>query len=286
MEKGLTFLPCELIDDNGKKLKGLVQKYAVEWNLGYEFLTWVDESCFFANTLVDRIVAGYPYSDSEKLHNELGYCDELLDTSELFFFWAIEGPPELREKLPFDKAGLNVIFSDDITPYRLRKVRLLNGAHSCIAPVALLCGVATVGGAVSDEMLRRLIKCALFNEIIPSLDLNKNVLESFANSVIERFSNPFINHELQSIMLNCVSKIEARLLPIIADYTQIYGRFPPILIFAISAYVEFYKKEISKVNEIFSLLSVELENAVCEAHCAIGANGIESEILRLINDKN
>jgi len=307
--KGIIFLPCELIDDNGTKLRELVIKYAKEWNLSAEFLKWIDESCVFANTLVDKIVSGYPSEEADRICEELGFRDELLDACELFYFWAIEGPSILKDELPFNKAGLNVIFSDDISPYRLRKVRILNGAHTCLAPAALLCGLTTVGEAVSDNVFRKYIETAIFKEIIPALDINKNVLESFAKSILERFSNPFIRHELQGITLNSVSKFKTRVLPTILDYQKKFGVLPPVLTFSFAALIAFYKsggrfkimdeeKNIAflrdnKIDVIFKNWSawdadlkenIQLYSAVENAFNAIRENGIKSEVMRLINE--
>ncbi|MCL2018776.1 MAG: tagaturonate reductase [Oscillospiraceae bacterium] len=240
-DKGLIFLPCELIDDNGTKLKELIKKYAEEWETEETFTRWIDESCVFANTLVDRIVAGYPEAEAEYLCRTLGYKDELLDTCELFYFWAIEAPISVKEELPFTEAGLNVVFSEDITPYRLRKVRLLNGAHTCLAPAALLYGYTTVGEAVNDEMFKKYLEKLLFDEVIPTLDINRNVLDGFSRAVIERFSNPYVRHELLGITLNCVSKYKTRVLPTIFEYQKRFGRLPPVLTFSFAALIAFYK---------------------------------------------
>ncbi|MCL1824104.1 MAG: tagaturonate reductase, partial [Oscillospiraceae bacterium] len=307
--KGLIFLPCELIDNNGTNLKLLVQRYANEWDLGEEFLQWVNNACVFTNTLVDRIVAGYPQTEAEKINEELGYRDELLDACELFYFWAIECPPWLRAELPLDKTGLNIVFSDDIAPYRLRKVRMLNGAHTCLAPAALLSGLTTVGEAANDPDFRKYIENALFKEIIPTLDTNRNVLDGFARSVLERFSNPYIWHELHGITLNSVSKFKARVLPTITEYRKRFGKLPPILTFSFAAMIAFYKnggrfKIIDDEKNIAFLrdntLDIIFKNtgawetdmaadsefcaAVEEAFRRIRAGGIKQEVTRLAND--
>ena len=308
--KGLIFLPCELIDDNGTKLKELVQKYANEWNLCVEFTRWINESCVFANTLVDRIVAGYPSDEADKVFRQLAYRDELLDTCELFYFWAIEGTIQIKEELPFDKAGLNVVFSENIAPYRLRKVRLLNGAHTCLAPAALMCGYKTVGEAVGDESFKKYLEKALYSEIVPTLDINRNVLEGFAKAVIERFSNPYIKHELLGITLNCVSKFKVRVLPTILEYQKRFGKIPPILTFSFAALIAFYKnggrfpltddernitflrdnkldiifKNISGAWEVNLAENSELFASIEESFNIIKKHGVKPLIERLIND--
>lgn len=306
--KGLVLLPCELIDANGTKLKELVHKLAKEWALGEDFLQWVDNSNVFANTLVDRIVAGYPGEEAEKIYNGLGYRDELLNACELFYFWAIEAPPFLKEELPLEEAGLNVVFSDNIAPHRLKKVRLLNGAHTCMAPAALLCGYHTVGETVSDSTFKNYLNKALFNEIIPALDIYKNILEGFANSITERFSNPFINHELIGITHNCVPKFKTRVLPTLLEYQKRFGKLPPILTFSFAAMIAFYKSgerfNISDDERNIALLrnngieiilcslaaewgvtlNHELIDAVRDMHDEIKKHGVKPIIERLAND--
>ena len=237
--KGLVFIPCELIDYNGTTLKKIVLRYAEEWNLGEAFIAWINEACVFTNTLVDRIVTGYPRDEAAQLEAELGYTDKLLDTGEIFHFWVIEGPSWLREELPFDKLGLNVVFTDDATPYKLRKVRILNGAHTCFVPAAYLCGHNTVGESVADPMFKAYLEKALFDEVIPTLDLEYDNLKSFADAVFDRFANPFIKHLLLSISLNSVSKWKARVLPSVLEYAKRKNALPPVLTFSFATMLAF-----------------------------------------------
>ena len=239
--KGLVFLPCELIDDNGGKLKRMVTRYAREWGLDEGFLKWVDSANVFTNTLVDRITPGYPHGEAASLCGELGYRDGLLDTCELFHFWAIEGPGWLEKELPFAKAGLNVVFTGDASEYKRRKVRLLNGAHTCSALAAFLCGIDTVGEMMADADFSRYLRAALYDEIIPTLGLERDVLNSYADSVLERFANPYINHYLLSITLNSVPKFKVRVLPSILEYMRRSGAPPQILTFSLAALIAFYK---------------------------------------------
>jgi tagaturonate reductase len=308
--KGLIFLPCELIENNGTRLKELVHKYANEWSLGDGFLHWLDKACIFANTLVDRIVAGYPYMEADKICAGLGYRDELLNASELFYFWAIEAPLIIKKELPLDKSGLNVVFSENIAPYQLRKVRLLNGVHTCLAPAALLSGYKTVGEAAGNSSFKKYLEKALFEEIMPTFDMNRNVLDSFAKSVIERFSNPFIRHELLGITLNCTSKFKTRVLPSILEYQRRFGKLPPILTFSLAAMIAFYKNggrfpladdekstaflRDNKIDVILMNISgawgvdlsenVQLLTAVEELFGFIKKHGIKLLVERLIND--
>ena len=206
---GFIFLPCELIDKNGATLKSIILKYADDWNLPSEFKTWVEQKNIFCNTLVDRIVTGYP--KDEKI--DLGYEDNMLNTSEIFHLWVIEGPKDILKELPLDKTGLNIIVTDNLEMYRTRKVRILNGAHTSMIPYAMLEGIETVKDCMEDENMSQFVKKCVFDEIIPTLDLPKEELIDYANNVFERFNNPYIRHLCASISLNSVSKFKVRVLP-------------------------------------------------------------------------
>lgn len=238
---GFVFLPCELIDKNGAALKSLILRYAKEWSLGDDFSAWVEKENIFCNTLVDRIVTGYP--KDEKL--ELSFEDNMVDTCELFHLWVIEGPQEILKELPFDKTGLNIIVTDDLEKYRTRKVRILNGAHTSMIPYALLSGVETVGECMKNEEISSFVKSAVMDEIIPTLDLPKEELVSYANDVFERFENPFIKHYCSSIALNSVSKFKVRVLPSILEYNRRFGKLPEKLLFSFAKLIEFYKTDMT-----------------------------------------
>ena len=242
--RGLVFLPCELIDRNGDNLRAIVLRLAEEWNLGSDFAAWVREENVFANTLVDRVVTGYPRDEIEAITASLGYRDELLDTGELFHLWVIEGPAALAEELPFTKAGLNVVWTNDMTPYRTRKVRILNGAHTGSVPAAFLCGLDTVGEMMDDPVMGKFVRQLIFEEIIPSMakaGLAKEMLVEFAAAVVERFRNPYIRHYLSSIMLNSASKFKTRCLPSLVEYQALYGRLPERLVFSLAALTAVYR---------------------------------------------
>lgn len=234
---GFIFLPCELIENNGDTLKECILKYADSWNLGAEFKTWVNDSNIFCNTLVDRIVTGYPRD--EKI--DVGYEDNMLDTSELFHLWVIEGTKELFDEIPFEKSGLNIIRTNDLAKYRTRKVRILNGAHTSMIPYALLEGIETVRDCMNDEKMSAFVKKCVFDEIIPTLDLPESELADYANSVFERFNNPYIRHMCSSIALNSVSKFRVRVLPSIKEYIKRFGKTPHNLVFSLKKLIEFYK---------------------------------------------
>jgi tagaturonate reductase len=239
--KGMIIIPCELIDRNGEKLKAAILKFAELWNLEDKFVTWINEANTFCCTLVDRIVPGYPRDNIEEIHKELGYEDSLVDVGEQFHLWVIEGPQWIANELPFEKAGLNIKLVDDVTPYRTRKVRILNGAHTALVPVAYLYGLDTVGNSVEDEVIGKFLRGVIYDEIIPTLDLPEDELKNFANAVLERFMNPFVNHYLMSIALNSMSKFETRDLPSLLEFAKRKGELPKKLVFSLAALIEFYK---------------------------------------------
>lgn len=234
---GFIFMPCELIDKNGETLRSIILKYADDWNLGDEFKSWVENKNVFCNTLVDRIVTGYPRD--EKI--DLGYEDNMLNTSELFHLWVIEGPKDILSEIPFDKTGLNIIVTDDLEMYRTRKVRILNGAHTAMIPYAMLEGIETVKDCMEDENMFAFVNKCVFEEIIPTLDLPESELVDYANNVFERFNNPFIKHLCSSISLNSVSKFKVRVLPSLLEYINRKGEMPKNLIFSLAKLIEFYK---------------------------------------------
>ncbi len=234
---GFVFLPCELIDKNGERLKECILKYADLWDLGADFKGWIEKENIFCSTLVDRINTGYPRD--EKI--DLGYEDKMLNTSEYFHLWVISGYEGLFNELPFDKCGLNVILTNELERYRTRKVRILNGSHTSVIPYALLCGVETVGECLKNETVSaHLKKCQ--EEIVASLDMDKSEALEYANSVMERFANPYIKHMCQSIALNSVSKFKVRVLPSILEYEKKFGVAPSQLLFSFAKLIEFYKK--------------------------------------------
>lgn len=239
--KGLIIIPCELIDRNGDNLKNCVLKYAKAWSLGAEFEAWIENSCPFMNTLVDRIVPGYPRDEIEALTAEQGYKDNIVDTGEIFHFWVIEGDKKYAEEIPFHKAGLNVLWTDNMEPYRTRKVRILNGAHTMTVLAAHLAGLETVGDCMNDEDISNFMKKGIFEEIIPTFDLPEEEKLMFAEAVLERFANPFIKHLLLSISLNSVSKFKVRVLPSVKEYIARLNKLPTRTTFALSALIRFYK---------------------------------------------
>lgn len=237
---GFIFLPCELIDRNGDNLKKCILKYADLWELGDDFKNWIERENVFTNTLVDRINTGFPRGEDLGL----GYEDNMLNTSEFFHLWVIETDYDLESEIPFASAGLNVIVTKDkLEMYRTRKVRILNGAHTSLVPYAMLEGFDTVKSCIDDERMCAHLRRCVFDEIIPTLDLPRDELLAYANSVVERFGNPYIKHYLSAISLNSVSKFKVRVLPSILEYIKRYDKMPETLIFAFAKLIEFYKTD-------------------------------------------
>lgn len=244
-KKGLIFLPCELIEKNGETLKRIILKYADIWGLGTDFCNWIETDNIFCNTLVDRIVTGYPRD--EKF--DLPFEDNMVDTCELFHLWVIEGPSSIINEIPFDKCGLNIIVTDNLDNYRTRKVRILNGAHTAMIPYALLSGVETVGDCMNNAAISEFIKETVFKEIIPTLDLSDDELKSYANDVFERFENPYIKHLCSSIALNSVSKFKVRVLPSILEYIKRFNKMPERLLFSFAKLIDFYRTDMTNDAE-------------------------------------
>ncbi len=242
-DKGLILLPCELIEKNGEILKQIIHQYIAFWNLPNAFAEWINHCTVFCNTLVDRIVPGFPKDKINEIQQHTGYEDNLVVTAEPFHLFVIEAPDIVRDAFPAHKIGLNVKFVNDLTPYRTSKVRILNGAHTALVHVAYLRGLRTVRESIDDKVVGEFIREAINNEIIPTLDLPKEELRQFALDVMERFQNPFIRHELMSIALNSISKYKVRVLPSVLKYIEIKKQLPEKLIFSLASIILFYKGE-------------------------------------------
>lgn len=254
---GFVFLPCELIDRNGEALKDAVLKYAKLWNTDSSFSDWIENENIFCRTLVDRINTGYPRG--EELN--LGYTDNMVNTSEYFHLWVIEGYSDLFSEIPFDKCGLNVVLTDNLKTYRTRKVRILNGAHTSFVPYALLEGFDTVKSCIDDEKMNAFIKKCIYEEIIPTLDLPRDELTEYADNVLTRFANPYIKHYLSSIALNSVSKFKVRVLPSISEYVKRFKKAPEALTFSFAKLIDFYRTDMTNddkdVTEFMKSASTE-----------------------------
>jgi len=240
--KGLLVFPCELVEKNGELLRRILLDLSKQWYPGDDdFLRWVGGANCYFNTLVDRIVSGYPADEAKGIFGELGYEDPLLDIGEIFHFMAIEGPRHHEEEFPLLRAGFNVVWQDDIAPYAKRKVRILNGAHTMMAMPAHLHGLATIKACMDDPLMMAYLHKGVFEEIVPTLDLPEDELMDYARTTLERFMNPYLKHSVLSISLNSVSKWRVRILPTVIDYLNRKGRLPECLTCSLCALVLFYR---------------------------------------------
>lgn len=239
-DKGLTMLPTELNDNNGQLLQQCVLQYAKHWQLDEKFISWLTKSCLFVDTLVDRIVTGYPKDTIDALQQDLGYEDDLLVQAEPFSLWVI-GNPAIADRLPLGSSKFHVEFTDHIQAFKEQKVRILNGAHTSMVLGAYLAGLDYVGQCMADPIIRRQLDQTVFGEIVPTVHLPKEKAEAFAKAVYERFENPFVKHALLAISLNSISKWTARVLPTFKDSVAATGKLPKWLTYSFAALLAFYR---------------------------------------------
>ena len=241
-ESGLFILPCELIDYNGKTLKEVLVKLAKTCGFDDAFLNWLTTANKFYNTLVDRIVPGYPRQNEKECQEELGYIDNSMVVGEIFHLWCVDGDDikALAKAFPAPEAGLNVLYVDSIVPYKQRKVKILNGSHTCLVPVAYLAGIDTVRETIEDPQLGKFVREFIFDEVIPTIDIPEDQMIAYSNSVLERYENPFVRHELMSIALNSVTKYKTRNLPTVLQNLE-KGKFPKHALFSLAALIAFYR---------------------------------------------
>lgn len=242
MTKGFILMPCELIDYNGEELRKMVLKYADLWNLGEDFKNWLINGNIWCSTLVDRIVTGYPRGEKEELTKELGYEDNFITTGEYFYLFVIQGPKDiLTRELKLEGLNLNILIVDDLKPYKMRKVGILNGAHTAMVPVSYLYGIDTVREAMENDDIRNFIELAIDEEIIPALDTDEKELKEFKDAVINRFKNPYVKHMLMDISLNSMAKYKSRILPQVLETYKRTEKLPKRLLFSLAALIRFYK---------------------------------------------
>lgn len=239
-DKGMIIIPCELIKQNGDHLKACILKHAADWKLEPDFIAWLQEANHFCNTLVDRIVPGYPKDEIDAVIKRIGYEDAVVVATEPFHLWVIQADAVVRKELPLEEAGLNVVWTDDIRPYRTLKVRILNGSHTLFTIPAFLAGKQTVRESVEDPVIGKFFEQGLFGEILPVLDFPEKEKREFAEAILERFKNPFIKHYLSSITLNSVSKFKVRVLPSLLESAAATGRIPKAMAFSLAALIRFF----------------------------------------------
>ncbi|WP_276911245.1 tagaturonate reductase [Dubosiella newyorkensis] len=285
---GFIILACELIDNNGKELEKFVLQHAKDWNLEEEFIKWIQNENIFCSTLVDRIVTGYPRQEADHLNAENGYIDQTLDTGEIFGVWVIEGPQSIAKEFPFKEAGLPIILTDNHKPYKERKVRILNGAHTSMVLGAFLAGQTIVRDCMYDPTISAYLNKAIYEEIIPTLSLSKEDCEEFAHAVSERFKNPFIDHELLSISLNSTAKWKARVLPSLLGYVEKFGKLPKALSTSLASYIAFYRgKELTEdglkaINPVTKKEYTIKDDAAVLEFYANNANRSNEELVSLV----
>jgi tagaturonate reductase len=240
-DKGLLIFPCELIFHNGSELKKTIQQYIELWNLGADFQNWFETACGVYSTLVDRIVPGYPRNTINEILEKIQLEDKLVVQAEIFHLFVIEAPKSVAKEFPADKAGLNVFFVSDEKPYHERKVTLLNGPHTVLAPVGYLAGLNIVKECLRDEVMSKFVYQIMYKELLETLDLPKSELKKFADDVVERFNNPFVHHLLTSIMLNSFPKFKTRDLPGLKTYLERKGELPSGIVLGLAAIITYYK---------------------------------------------
>ncbi len=240
-ESGCVIIPTELLERNGELLRDCILQNSDNWGLEADFKKWIQDANIFCNTLVDRIIPGIGENAMQEAWQRLGFQDKMMTQGEPYHLWAIEAPQSVRTELPLDKAGLNIVYTDDLTPYRVSKVRILNGAHTAMVPVGYLYGIETVRETLEDEVMGRFVREVIFDEIIQTLDLPGMDVQQFASDVLDRFRNPFIKHKLLSISLNSVSKFKVRVLPSLLTYREQRGVLPKHLVLSLAALIRFYK---------------------------------------------
>lgn len=272
----LDIIPCELIDYNGKTLRSVLIELANYNGFDQAFINWMSESNRYYNTLVDRIVPGFPRENHSALEEKFGYLDHSMVKGEIFHLWVIEGPKGLNERLPFDQAGLNVYFVDDFKPYKERKVKILNGSHTAMVPVAYLSGIDTVKESVNDPLVGKFIRSYIFDEVIPTINLPKEDMDKFANSVLERYLNPFVRHELMSIALNSMSKYKSRILPTVEETLE-KGSMPKCALFSLASLLVFYR---GKRND--EIIKIQDDQVFIDLFNELWANGDVTNLVKTV----
>jgi tagaturonate reductase len=246
---GLAIIPCELIEQNGDKLKELVLRKAEDWELSNAFKDWVEHNNSFCNTLVDRIVTGYPKDAVKEYEQVLGYKDNLITVGEPYHMFAVDAPDHVKEILPFHRAGLNIKWGD-VVPHRELKVRLLNAPHTMMFATGYLYGADTVLDVMEEEKLAEYVQRS-FNELLPTVNMTESVKKDFVEDIKERFLNPFNKHYLTDIGMNALFKYHSRILPSLLSFYDRYGHLPQTMVFSLAAIIAFYRPDHQKEGRWF-----------------------------------
>ncbi len=280
-DKGLLIICCELIEDNGSTLREYVIKHAEYNKLGADFINWINSNCHFYDTLVDRIVPGFPRETINEIKAEIGFDDNLVVKGEYFHVWAIGGDPIVKEKLPLDKAGLNVLFMDDIRPFRAKKVRILNGAHTAMVQVAMQMGCETVMDAFNTPLVEKYINTMVDSEVLPGIGEDMTELRAFSAKILERFYNPYIKHYLKDISLNSLSKWEARDWPTVLDNSKKSGKLAKLTTFSFAGLLVMY----SGRSEAKNFIPNDTPEFVDFIQKTFDADNIEGWVNGIVNNK-
>ncbi len=253
---GVYLLPVELIDNNADELYACVKRYTILWSMPEDFAAWIDSECFFCNTLVDRIVSGYPRDEEtrEHLFELIGERDELVSVGEPFGLWAIEKKGDIASLIREGRHNIDVVITENIKYYKTRKVRVLNGSHTNLVAAGILHGAVTVYDCMVDEKLHKFFEGAL-GEIVPFVSEDIAATKAFAADVEERFRNPYLNHQLMSIALNSISKWRARDLPTFLNYFNIYGKLPEHLTVGFAYLMQLYRTRTSELQDDAEILA-------------------------------
>lgn len=268
-DKAVSIMPCELIESNGDNLKMCILSYIELWDLEDQFKNWITQHTAFANTLVDRIVPGYPKEEMDEITERIGLEDKLVVKSEAFHLFIVQAPKKLQKIFPAKEAGLNVKFVDDITPFRTQKVRILNGAHTSMVQIGLLSGMETVREAMEHKVVGKVMREIVFEEIVPTIQIPGEDPKEFAKEIISRFKNPFIRHELIDISLNSVSKYKVRVLPTVLDYHKMKGDLPKRLVFALACLIKLYQERHDELRDDADFLAFFKERKNLEAEALV-----------------
>lgn len=281
--RGVAVLPCELIEANGTALRAAVQHYVARWQLPTDFCAWLDAACAFCNTLVDRIVTGFPTDEIAALQTQLGYRDDFLVAGELYHLWAIQGPAWVAQALPLHQAGLNVQWVQDLAPLRARKVAILNGAHTLLAAVARPLGLDSVHSALADADVANFLTHTLHTEVLPSLPGPAPALQTYTSEVLRRFRNPYLHHALDAIALNMESKCLTRLWPALQSHQQRTGVWPVGLVLGVAL----ARRALKRTQQSTALLDAQvaqspgLESALQTACARAQALGLRAALVTI-----
>ncbi len=278
-DKGLIFVCCELIENNATRLKSIILELAEENNLEPEFKIWINQACTFCNSLVDRIVTGFPKDKIADVQQELGFEDNMIVTAEYFHLWAIEGSDKEKARLPLHNAGLNVLWMDNLKTFRDKKVRVLNGAHTALVPVGLLAGYLTVKEAFTNKTIETYIRNLISKEVLPNIAGDTDSLEQFALEILDRFLNPYLKHFMKDISLNSLSKWITRDYPSLKNSIERTGKLPKRLCFSLAALILLYNDNMVegfKVNDTNTELSAMQAEWKSEASLSEKVNNILS----------